>query len=62
MKKFRKSDIIMIIGSICGIIGGIGRICLAITDRNIPKIFIFIISVCEFAMAFSLIYNYKKSK
>lgn len=52
----------MIIGSICGIIGGIGRICLAITDRNIPKIFIFIISVCEFAMAFSLIYNYKKSK
>lgn len=52
----------MMIGAVCGIIGGIGLICSAITDGNIPKIMYFVIAVCEFIMSGALIYNYKANK
>ncbi|MDE7363691.1 MAG: hypothetical protein K2N27_02200 [Ruminococcus sp.] len=57
-----KKSKLMQIGSVCGIIGGIGLICSAIMYDNIPIIIRILIAVCEIIMSVALIYNYKENK
>lgn len=57
-----KKSKLMIIGGICGIIGGIGLIFDAIMYDKIPIIIRLLIAVCEIIMAVALIYNYKENK
>lgn len=57
-----KNSKLMLIGAVCGIIGGIGLICSAIMYDKIPIIIRILIAVCEIIMAVSLVYNYKENK
>ena len=57
-----KKPKLMLIGSICGIIGGVGLFFSAIMYDNIPIVIRLLIAVCEIIMAVSLVYNCKENK